>query len=81
MKLGHREGILTQNILGSGGEYIYITYERMEDYIYAEKLCEELKKMPTESFSKQYKDLIQNPGILNCFAIEAVQTETKQQKL
>lgn len=72
------EGILTQNILGSGDEYIYITYERMEDYIYAEKLCEELKKMPTESFSKQYKDLIQNPGILNCFAIEAVQTDGKE---
>ena len=72
------EGILTQNILGSGEEYIYITYERMEDYIYAEKLYEELKKMSAESFSKQYKNLIYNSGILYCFAIEAAQTDGKE---
>lgn len=72
------EGILTQNILGSGDEYIYITYERMEDYIYVERLCEELKKMPADSFSRQYKTLIQNQGILNCLAIGAVQAVGKE---
>ena len=72
------EGILTQNVLGNNDEFIYITYERMEDYIYAEKLCEELRKMPAESFSKKYEDIIQNPGILNCFAIEVVQTDGKE---
>ena len=48
------EGILTQNVLWNGEEYIYITYERMEDYVYAEMLCEELAKMSIEEFRKKY---------------------------
>ncbi len=68
------EGILTQNILWNGDEYIYITYERMEDYVYAEMLCKELVQMSIEEFWQKHTGIIEMPGILNCLAVESWQT-------
>lgn len=68
------EGILTQNILWNGDEYIYITYERMEDYVYAEMLCKELAQMSIEEFWQKHTGIIEMPGILNCLAVESWQT-------
>ena len=72
------EGVLTQNILWTGDEYIYITYERMDDYIYAELLCEELDRISPKEFTEQHEDLINYPGILNCFAIETALNAGKE---
>ena len=72
------EGILTQNVLWNGEEYIYITYERMEDYVYAEMLCEELAQMSVEKFEEKYIYLLEMPGILNCLAVESWQSHEKE---
>lgn len=72
------EGILTQNVLWNGDECIYITYERMEDYVYAEMLCEEFTQMSVEKFEEKYIYLLEIPGILNCLAVESWQTHGKE---
>lgn len=67
-------GILTQSIVGEI-EYIYITYEKVEDYLYSIILVSKLDKVGIEVFSSEYSDLINSQDILEMFAI--VLSETK----
>lgn len=60
------EGVLTQSTSYDGNEYYYVTYEKLEDYLYAELLVEELKNKP-DGFLSRHKNL--NGDILECLAI------------
>lgn len=72
------EGIITQNINYDGEEYIYITYERLEDFLYSNKLIEELTHIGKDVFVSNHKNLIYNRSILGCLAIALTEgTETE----
>lgn len=66
------EGVLTQNLDSDGEEYIYITYERLEEYLYAEYLCEELRTKSHEDFYARHMEVLQNQGILVSLAVALV---------
>ncbi|MGG7176391.1 SIR2 family protein [Clostridium paraputrificum] len=62
-------GILTQNINYGDEEYIYVTYEKLEDYLYAKLLAEEFNKIGEEEFELKYKNLKYRRDILEALAI------------
>lgn len=66
------EGVLTQNLYYNGEEYIYITYERLEEYLYAEYLCEELRTAKQADFCAKYEELIYNQGLMQSLAVALV---------
>lgn len=72
------EGILTQNVNYDGQEYIYVTYERMEDFLYSNKLIQEITRIGKEDFVSKRKNVIYKRSILGCLAIAlAEETETE----
>lgn len=62
-------GILTQNVNYDNEEYIYVTYEKLEDYLYAKLLVEEFQKIGAEKFGLKYKNLKYHSDILEALAI------------
>lgn len=62
-------GVLTQNFIRNEGEYIYVTYEKLEDYLYATMIANELKEIGLENFRKKYNSLIDYPDVLEALAI------------
>lgn len=62
-------GILTQNVNYDDEEYIYVTYEKLEDYLYAKLLVEEFDKIGAEKFGLKYKNLKYHSDILEALAI------------
>lgn len=62
-------GILTQNLNYDDEEYIYVTYEKLEDYLYAKLLVEEYNKIGLEKFRLKYKNLKYRTDILEALAI------------
>lgn len=62
-------GILTQNINYDDEEYIYVTYEKLEDYLYAKLLVKEFDKIGAEKFGLKYKNLEYHSDILEALAI------------
>lgn len=64
------EGILTQSIDYKNDEYIYITYEKLEDHIYSSLLVEYIIQNGVQTFLEKYQDLTKNRGILESFAIQ-----------
>lgn len=63
------EGVLTKNIDYKGREYLYVTYEKLEDYMYAELIIQDLKIIGIDDFSVKYNFLLNREDILECLAI------------
>ncbi len=66
------EGVLTQNINYEDEEYLFITYEKLEDYLYSKILIQELQN-DIKVFAKKYARLIHYRDILGCLAICATE--------
>lgn len=62
-------GIITQNISYDNKEYIYVTYEKLEDYLYAKLLIIDLGEIGKDNFNENYKNLIYRGDILEALAI------------
>lgn len=62
-------GIITQSINYNSKEYIHITYEKLEDYIYAQLLEEELKNIGENKFSSKYINLLRRRDKLEALAV------------
>ncbi|MEG0428850.1 MAG: hypothetical protein RR639_03460, partial [Hydrogenoanaerobacterium sp.] len=67
------EGVLTQNISFDNSEYLYVTYEKLEDYLFAEMLVQEMQEVGIEAFRGANESLIWNKDILECLAIVLAQ--------
>lgn len=63
------EGIITQNISYDNIEYVYVTYEKLEDYLYAKLLVQELDEIGIEEFYRKYSSLKYREDILEVLAI------------
>lgn len=62
-------GIINKSISFARNEYIHITYEKLEDYIYAKQLVKNLRKIGKESFTEKYKHLLSEGDRLDVFAV------------
>lgn len=62
-------GILIKNVNYDDEEYIYVTYEKLEDYLYAKLLVEEFDKIGATKFGLKYKNLKYCIDILEALAI------------
>lgn len=62
-------GVLTQNTNYSNEEYIYVTYEKLDDYLYAKLLTSELDDIGVEQFRLKYQRLRGYGDILEALAI------------
>lgn len=69
-------GIITQNTKYNNEEYIYVTYEKLDDYLYAKLLIAELDNIGIEQFRTKYKNLQAYGDILEALAI-ALSESTK----
>lgn len=63
------EGVITKNITSRSDEYFYVTYEKLEDYIYAKLLINELNNIGIKEFALKHKDLLYYEDILEALAI------------
>lgn len=70
------EGIITKNLNFKKKEYFYVTYERLEDYIYSKILIDELKQKGLKDFANEHNSLIYNIDILKVLSISLIE-ETK----
>lgn len=62
-------GIITQNINYKKEEYIYVTYEKLEDYLYAKLLVDDLEHIGIDEFNLKYNYLLRYGDILEALAI------------
>ncbi len=62
-------GFLTHIESYDGKEYIYITYEKLDDYFYAKLLIAELKVLGIEKFKATYDKLIYYPNVLESLSL------------
>jgi hypothetical protein len=63
------EGVLTQGLDYKGREYVYVTYERIEDYFLSRKIAEAYSRMPLASFNLTYSWVIKRHDLLQFFDI------------
>lgn len=63
------EGILTQSMGYDGGEYIHITYERLEDYFIAEKIVSVYTESSKDTFLEKYSWITRRMDLLEFFGI------------
>lgn len=63
------EGVLTQSITYDGSEYVYITYERLEDYFLAEKIVSAYSMLNEDRFFEEYSWIVNRPDLLQFFGI------------
>lgn len=63
------EGILTQSIGYDNNEYVYITYERLEDFFLAEKIAEAYSELPQEQFLEKYSWVLNRSDIFQFLGI------------
>lgn len=62
-------GVLTQNTNYHNEECIYVTYEKLDDYLYARLLAKELENIGIEQFRSKYQRLRGYGDILEALAI------------
>ncbi len=62
-------GVLTQNTNYNNEECIYVTYEKLDDYLYAKLLTDELDDIGVEQFRSKYQGLRGYGDILEALAI------------
>lgn len=58
------EGVLTQGINYYGEEYVYITYERLEDYFVAERIIAAFDTVSIDRFVKEYSWILRRTDLL-----------------
>ena len=63
------EGILTRSMGYDGGEYVHITYERLEDYFIAEKIFLAYAEFSKETFLEKYSWITRRGDLLEFFGI------------
>lgn len=63
------EGVLTQSMNYDGNEYVYITYERLEDYFLAERITDAFTELSKEQFVEKYNWIMSRPDLLQFVAI------------
>ncbi len=68
-------GILTQNTRYDDQECVFITYEKLDDYLYAKYLVDELNKIGVDEFRNKYEDLVSYEDILEALAIALSDSE------
>lgn len=69
-------GVITQNANYNNEECVYVTYEKLDDYLYAQLLVTELHDIGIERFRTKYKKLQVYGDILEALAI-ALSENTK----
>ncbi len=62
-------GVITQNTNFNNEECVYVTYEKLDDYLYAQLLVAELDDIGIDQFHTKYKKLQMYGDILEAFAI------------
>lgn len=62
-------GIITQNLRYNNYEGVYVTFEKLDDYLYAKLLVNELERIGVEQFNLKYNNLILYGDVLEAFAI------------
>ncbi len=62
-------GVLTQNRRYDNLDYVYITYERLDDYLYAHLLVDDLEIIGIDDFQEKYQNIINYEGLLEALAI------------
>ena len=62
-------GVLTQNRRYDNLDYVYITYERLDDYLYAHLLVDDLEAIGVVDFQEKYQNIINYEGLLEALAI------------
>lgn len=63
------EGVLTQSKNYNGEEYVYITYERLEDYFIARKIVGEYSSCSQKEFVETYNWVLSHPDLLQYISI------------
>ena len=63
------EGVLAQGYTYDNVEYVYITYERLEDFYLAQKIASEYSQLSRERFIEKYSWILRRPDILQYFGI------------
>ncbi len=63
------EGVLTQGIEYNGNEYVYITYERLEDYFLSKKIVSKYDLSNKDVFYEKYSWMVYKSDILQFFGI------------
>lgn len=69
------EGVITQNLNYKNENYIYVTYEKLEDYLYAKLLANELNSMKVDLFAENHKNLLDYEDILEALTIVLAEDE------
>lgn len=72
------EGILTQSMGYDGGEYVHITYERLEDYFIAEKIVSFYTESSKEIFFEKYFWITHRVDLLEFFGIVLAEKESTE---
>jgi len=62
-------GVINKTIDSADEEYMHVTYEKLEDYVYVKLLVEELKEIGIGDFLDKHKNLIWYGDILEVLAI------------
>ncbi|MBU3183253.1 SIR2 family NAD-dependent protein deacylase [Clostridium estertheticum] len=62
-------GVITQNVNYNNEECVYVTYEKLDDYLYAKLLISELENIGVDQFRIKYKKLLRYGDILEALAI------------
>ncbi|VDN47296.1 conserved protein of unknown function [Petrocella atlantisensis] len=62
-------GVLTQNRRYDNLDYVYITYERLDDYLYAHLLVDDLEVIGVTDFQEKYQNIVNYEGLLEALAI------------
>lgn len=72
------EGVLTQGLDYDGNEYVYITYERLEDYFLADRIVEAYGQLSEEEFIQKYSWVLNRPDLLQYVGIIFAELKNKE---
>jgi hypothetical protein len=62
-------GVITQNINNNNEECVYVTYEKLDDYLYAKLVANDLNEIGIDQFRIRYKKLLAYGDIIEALAI------------
>lgn len=62
-------GVITQNKSYDNSDYIYITYEKLDDYLYGHLLLDDLEIIGEDKFRDKYKGICRYGDVLEALAI------------
>lgn len=62
-------GVITQNKSYDNFDYIYITYEKLDDYLYAHLLVDDLEIIGDDNFREKYKHIYRYGDVLEALSL------------